>query len=309
LRERLSAPSANAVTSWVPNGFDGYVKILHPIPVGGGRSETIRWTDVSRWSQVPLHATIQWHEVVLPELMPQLPKPWTSQGPREGALSRAHAEALADVLSPFTAELCFFAVWAGYSPIDVRPQLEMDQSGKALRSRWSFKLPWRDYELFEGPLLDATAFAISGRDFQSPNLWWSDDHSWCVASEIDLPWTYVGGPRDLIDSLLQDDRLEVLEILPDDPVSVDVAEWLKQRIEAAAGEVLRVGSAKMFLAIGEVDLKLESLGRRKSVLISRSITGNGWAAANTPIATRRSDDLLEQVRFGILRAVLALAQA
>jgi hypothetical protein len=191
----------------------------------------------------------------------------------------------------------------------MRPSLETNQSSKALRPKWLFELPWRDYELFEGPLLDATAFAIPGREVQSPNLWWSDDHSWCVASEIDLPWTYVGGPRDLIDSLLQDDRLELLEVLPEDPVSVDVAEWLKQRIEAAAGEVLRVGSAKMLLAIGEVELRLESLGRRKSVLISRSIAGNGWAGANKPIATRRSDDPLEQVRFGILRAVLALAQA
>jgi len=46
LRTRLTAPPANAVTSWVQSGFDGYVKILHPIPVGGDRTETIRWADV-----------------------------------------------------------------------------------------------------------------------------------------------------------------------------------------------------------------------------------------------------------------------
>jgi hypothetical protein len=34
--------------------------------------------------------------------------------------------------------------------------------------------------------------------------------AWCVASEIDLPWTYIGGPRGLIDAILADDRIEAL---------------------------------------------------------------------------------------------------
>jgi hypothetical protein len=309
LRGRLTSPSEHVVTSWVPSGFDGYVKILHPIPVRGDRAETIRWADVSRWSQVPLHPTIQWHDVVLPELIPPLPKPWRSQGPREGSLSRADADALIDDLSPVTTGMCWFAVWDGYGPIDTRPHLEMDEPAKALQPKWSFTLPWRDYELFDGPLLDATAFAMPGFDFQSPNLWWPDDHAWCVASEIDLPWTYVGGSRDVIDTLLGDDRLELLEVLHDDPIVADVAEWLRERIDVAAERVIRTGSAKMNLAAGEVDLKLESRGRRKSVLIARSIREGGGASTTRPISTKRSDDRLEQVRCAIQRAVIALTQA
>jgi len=309
LRGRLTAPSEHVVTSWVPSGFDAYVKILHPIPVGGGRSETIRWADASRWSQVPLHATIQWHQVILPEFIPSLPKPWTSQGPREGSLSQPDAEALVDDLSPFALGKCYFAIWDGYGPIDMRPHVETDRSAKVSRSKQFFKLPWRDYELFEGPLSDAAAFALRARDFQSPNLWWSEDHLWCVASEIDLTWTYVGGPRDLIDRLLEDDRLEALEILPDDAVAADVAEWVRERIDVAAEQVMSTGSATMVFAVGEVDLKLESIGRRKSVLIARSITENGWAGATRQIGTKRSDYPLEQIRFAISRAVIALAQA
>jgi hypothetical protein len=289
----------------VPRGFDGYAKILHPIAVGGMGSEVIRWSDVSRWSRVPLHATTEWYQVVLPELIPPLPKPWTSQGPREGSLSQADAEALVDDLSPFTTGTCYFAVWDGYGPIDM---VETDQS-KAPRSIQFFKLPWRDYELFEGPLLNANAFSLPGRDFQSPNLWWPEDHSWCVASEIDLPWTYVGGTRDLINRLLGDDRLEVLEVLPDDSISAGVAPWMKQRIDVAAEQVMDTGLATMFFAVGEVDLKLESLGRRKSVLITRSTRESGWAGSTRQIVTKRSDDPLEQVRFAIHRAVVALAQA
>jgi hypothetical protein len=309
LRGRLTSPSDHVVTSWVPSGFDRYVKILHPIPVGGDRAETIRWVDVSRWSHVPLHSTSQWHDLVLPELTPPFPKPWRSQGPREGSLSRADAEALIDDLSPFTTGMCCFAVWDGFGPIDTRPHLEMDQPAKALQPKRSFALPWRDYELFDGPLLDATSFAMPGFDFQSPNLWWPEDHAWCVASEIDLPWTYVGGSSDVIDILLGDDRLEVLDILHDDPIVADVAEWLRERIDVAAEQLMRTGSATMYLAAGEVDLKLESLSKRRSVLISRSISGNGWAGANTQIGTRRSDDLQAQIRFAVHRAVVTLARA
>jgi hypothetical protein len=130
-----------------------------------------------------------------------------------------------------------------------------------------------------------------------------------VASEIDLLWTYVGGPRAMVDRLLADDRLEVLEVLPDDAIFADVAEWLRERIDVAAEQVMRTGSAKMVLAVGEVDLKLQPLGGRKSVLISKSITENGWAGAERPIGARRSDDPLEQVRFAIHRAVIALTRA
>jgi hypothetical protein len=45
---------------------------------------------------------------------------------------------------------------------------------------------------------------------QSPTLWWPDDRAWFVATDIDYPWTYIGGSTELIDEPLADDRLEVL---------------------------------------------------------------------------------------------------
>jgi hypothetical protein len=311
LIERMSPPSANVITSWVPGGFETYAKILHPVPVGRGGSETLRWAEVSRWSQVPLHPAIQWHEVALPEIVPSLPPPWDSQGPCEGSLSQDYTEALIDDLTMFTTGPCFFAVWAGYGPNDVRPQSEPKEAARVERSTQhpTIQLPWRDYEVFEGSLPGAMAFDASGRDFQSPNLWWTEDHSWCVASEIDLPWTYVGGSRDLILSLLQDDRLEAVEVLPGDPVSVDFVEWLRRRIDIVAEQVVRTGSAKMDFALGDVELRLELLGTRKAILISKSVRGNGWAGGNLPIRTQQPAELLEQVRLGIRSAVLALVHA
>lgn len=45
---------------------------------------------------------------------------------------------------------------------------------------------------------------------QSPNLWWPEDRSWIVATEVDYAWTYVGGTSRLIERLLTDQRLEAL---------------------------------------------------------------------------------------------------
>jgi hypothetical protein len=53
---------------------------------------------------------------------------------------------------------------------------------------------------------------------QSPNLFWPDDHAWCVATEIDLDSTYVGGSTRLIADLLANDRLEALRVEVTDEV-------------------------------------------------------------------------------------------
>jgi hypothetical protein len=80
-------------------------------------------------------------------------------------------------------------------------------------------LPGRDYLLFEGPLQAATEFArfVS----QSPNLFWPDDHAWCVASEIDLFCTLVAGSDVLIEGLIADSRLEAWRVFADDPITAD----------------------------------------------------------------------------------------
>jgi hypothetical protein len=54
---------------------------------------------------------------------------------------------------------------------------------------------------------------------QSPNQWWSDDHSWCVATEIDFDSTLVAGSRALVDAVLADERLEAFVVGPDDDLT------------------------------------------------------------------------------------------
>jgi hypothetical protein len=122
---------------------------------------------------------------------------------RVGTLPLPLIEALVEHLAPATTtpQLCYFAVWEGYgdsvAPPGLSPKLE---------------LPNRAYDVFSGPLAAArTSLSVMPLSHRSANLWWPADHAWCVATEIDFAWTYVGGPRDCIAAVLADPRLEAVE--------------------------------------------------------------------------------------------------
>ena len=87
------------------------------------------------------------------------------------------------------------------------------------------RLPDRDYLLFAGQLAAAPQLGWTdpyGVFFpQSPNLLWPTDHAWCVASEIDLFCTLVGGSDDLAEALIADPRLDTWPVQPDDPIAFD----------------------------------------------------------------------------------------
>ncbi len=74
----------------------------------------------------------------------------------------------------------------------------------------------RDYHLFGGPVDAATRIGhwITKEwfDAQSPSIFWPEDHSWCVATEVDADTTLVGGSRDLIAEVTNSSLLEALLI-------------------------------------------------------------------------------------------------
>src|ERR1700731_4984845 len=116
VRDRLSPWESRLITSIIPTGFDAYARILHPVQLPRDGDALVRWADVSKWSGVEMHPQIQWHEVALPEAIPSTGRPWRGQGPRQGSLFSADAEALIEDLSAFTStrEECFFGLWIGY---------------------------------------------------------------------------------------------------------------------------------------------------------------------------------------------------
>jgi hypothetical protein len=75
------------------------------------------------------------------------------------------------------------------------------------------RLPGRDYILFRAPVAKAAGWE------DGPNLWWPDDHAWCVASEIDFLYTYVGGSQELVDAIVRDPAIEALPARDTDGIS------------------------------------------------------------------------------------------
>ena len=96
----------------------------------------------------------------------------------------------------------------------------------------TFALPHRAYALFTGPLDDALNIGNWVTDDwfmpQSQNLFWPDDRSWCVASEIDFDSTLVGGTPDLIADIIDRRDLEAWPVGPDDSLAWD-GDTLNQR--------------------------------------------------------------------------------
>jgi hypothetical protein len=57
--------------------------------------------------------------------------------------------------------------------------------------------------------------------YQSPSIWWPDDRSWWVATEVDFDWTYVGGSSKCIADVLAHPGLEALPARLSDGVHWD----------------------------------------------------------------------------------------
>jgi hypothetical protein len=143
-----------------------------------------------------------------------------------------NARVLAAIGREWTAapQDCWFCVWEGFGwdtastfaaltetgqPPGIVEEPRPDPVPDPLREGPRVHLPHRDYLLYRGPAEAVGALAsLDGTWGQCPNIWWPADRAGCVASEIDLQWTYVGGPRGLIDAVLADDRIEALPATP-----------------------------------------------------------------------------------------------
>jgi hypothetical protein len=122
--------------------------------------------------------------------------------PRTGSLPREECLILADLLRGFTTTpgKCYFGAWDGYGHLDPN----------RYRSVPRLRTPDRSYLLFRGPLDAVMSFTDTVGWWQSPNIWWPQDRAWCVATEIDLFDTYVGGSPACVEGILKSPDLEAL---------------------------------------------------------------------------------------------------
>jgi hypothetical protein len=131
-----------------------------------------------------------------------------------------------------------------------------------------------------------------------------------VASEIDLQWTYVGGPRGLIEALLADDRIEALPAGPDDPVS-RTEDWVTAWADQLTGGLMERGEASLSTPWGTVDAWLRrpdgiSRGELRIQVSSRG----GGSDGSGMLSGLPGDDgqLRRDVHDDLTSAVLELTQ-
>jgi hypothetical protein len=184
-----------------PSGFAGYARLFHPVEPDADETDSE-----------------------------------TFWGNLEGNLDQEVLQRLLGVLQRHTAtsDECYFGLWEGFAEIVGSPAV-MSFSGQTFPPAFPpevmagprLRIPAREYLLFRGPLTEAgqwdAADLVPGepRAINSPNLMWPADHSWFVATEIDLPWTGIAGSAELIADLLADEALDVEAIQP----SPDLPYW------------------------------------------------------------------------------------
>lgn len=229
--------SANAPTQWklstfMPAGFDAYVRILHPLADRGGEGPSWSWERFASPDALPIAPEAQLRGVVGQE---HLDQGWLDEyAPLNGSMSTRTCASLIAALRGFTAtpELCWMAVWDGWGTwwpqvsidlaSDATPSERSRARAEGFRQAWDqrgkiqaatadiefLERPWgRRYFLFKAPIDMAPSF-----HGHTPQLWWPEDHAWFVSTEIDGFSSYVGATRDCADAILRGGALEAIEV-------------------------------------------------------------------------------------------------
>ncbi|RBY78236.1 hypothetical protein DQ238_13380 [Geodermatophilus sp. TF02-6] len=201
--EALRPFGRHVVGSLVPPVFPAHARVFHPAVRYHGLDDVdVTWAEVAAHNGTAAHPAMEWGSITgSMEFFEEADQsPLWNGAPARGHLPVSVAERLAAVLARHTTtpDDCWFGVWHGF--------------GSVSADRPTLTLPGRQHWLVRGPVGLAAANLAPEPAEQSANLWWPADRTWCVATDIDLVTTYVGGSRACVDELLATDGLETAEV-------------------------------------------------------------------------------------------------
>ena len=204
------------VRALLPEGFSAYARVFHPAYLDDNREQPVRWSTIASWTGRTVHPLMQFERVAnLSESHGEIYKdpPW-GLIPRHGSIPERECRILVDVLRGFTStpDRCYFGLWEGYGYLAQNLYKESSR----------VRAPHRKYLLFRGPLEGVMSFLIRESSFwgDTPSIWWPADRAWCVATDIDLYDTYLGGSDECIEAVLNHPILEALPATLDARISL-----------------------------------------------------------------------------------------
>ncbi|HEU5287186.1 MAG TPA: hypothetical protein VFV20_02190 [Candidatus Limnocylindria bacterium] len=246
-------PFAQDAGSVVPAIYDDYARVFHP---AARDDDPVTWRAIAEANGRTVHPEMQFGNIAGAWRDSPRPDVWT-RPPTTGTLSAEIASALADVLRAHTTtpERCWFAVWEGWGGFDPGTP--------------RFDLPGRRYFLATGPIDAAASSVLGDWTGQSPSMWWPDDRTWFVSTEIDFTYTYVGGTRQCIDAILDDPRIEALRARSGDRIT-----WDGDRLNASPGPPY------------EARAHMHLVGPLAAVLVEAAVGFVAWRVVRSLMRTR-----------------------
>jgi hypothetical protein len=220
IEQRLH-PFAQDAGAIIPPGFEAYARIFHPATRRVGEVEQpVTWREIADANLRVHHSEMQFGAIAGGSALKQGSQPGLWDGlPMTGTLPLDIARVLVGLLRDHTRtpETCWFAAWEGWGdPVfgttgGSKPHVPPPGTLIARPKQPTFKIPGRGYYIARGPLASAldTVYGVVSH-YQSASMWWPNDRAWCVATEVDFDWTYVGGSTACIAAILSSPDLESL---------------------------------------------------------------------------------------------------
>jgi hypothetical protein len=156
-----------------------------------GEGPRIRWKEIAGYLGVPFEPQIchEWFRASMEE-----PACWPRflYGPDEGNLDHEELSEIVSILRPFTVQQDCFVRFA------------------------EIPLIGTDKPLSFAVALDEVVDCGKGNNYKfSPEYIWPSDRSWCLCSDYDFEFSFVGGPQELVSAILHSDTLESFQIAHD----------------------------------------------------------------------------------------------
>ncbi len=217
-------PFATDVGSLIPPIYSHYARLFHPASrFVDDRQIAVTWKEVAAITGSSVHPEMQWSNISGQGFPPRHSAPglWDDE-PERGRLPKQWAPRLAELLKVHTSSLTrvWFGIWDGWGDgqlLTSAIRMKLSQQGSMREGHRQERapideldLPYRRYLLIQSAIEDITMSLSDDAYWLTASMWWPEDRSWFVHTEVDLASTYVGGTKACLLDVLGETSIESL---------------------------------------------------------------------------------------------------